>query len=222
MSSKPGIDEAELRAQVLGLVKNSDLATMTKRKIRSDLEEHFKRDLTDYKAMISTFIEEAILECQNTSNAAEPTLNTEPRKVSKDQDTDDLELAMRLQEEENALGARPKRNTISLKKRSNQKKLKLDDASSSGTSSNTGKGGRGYPECRLTPIMAEFMNMEKATSSVLTKAIWGYIKEHKLQDANDGRWILCDPTLKSIFKKDKIHMFKIPGSLQAHLLRDYE
>lgn len=53
------------------------------------------------------------------------------------------------------------------------------------------------------------MKTEQAPRTEVTKAIWTYIKENKLQNPSDGREILCDDTLQAILKRPKIHMFKM-------------
>lgn len=49
----------------------------------------------------------------------------------------------------------------------------------------------------------------------VTKRIWIYIKEHNLQNPADKREILCDDALQKIFKKSKVHMFKMTKILST-------
>ena len=56
----------------------------------------------------------------------------------------------------------------------------------------------------------------------VNKKIWIYIKKHKLQDKNDGRVIILNDTLASLFGKKKgtkVHTFKeMPKLLKKHFL----
>ena len=56
----------------------------------------------------------------------------------------------------------------------------------------------------------------------VNKKIWMYIKKHKLQDKSDGRVIILNDTLASLFGKKKgtkVHTFKeMPKLLKKHFL----
>lgn len=51
----------------------------------------------------------------------------------------------------------------------------------------------------------------------IVKRIWEYIKEHDLQDPNDKRRIICDDTMKAVFKTDRVHMFTMNKILSEEL-----
>lgn len=207
------VTEKEIRDQVISIVGKADLNTLTKKQIRVMLEEHFGRDLTEFKSAISSWVEEA-MEQVLAKGTGEPPQS--PVKEPQDTEAADRELALRLQQEEEMTAKRPKRSGAEKAQKTRKPRTSASDASEKDP-------GRGFPECRLTPALSEFMKgRDKATSSLVTKAVWDYIKEHKLQDPNDGRWIICDDTLGSLFQKNKIHMFKIPAAIQRHLIREYE
>ncbi|HJV97236.1 MAG TPA: SWIB/MDM2 domain-containing protein [Albitalea sp.] len=47
--------------------------------------------------------------------------------------------------------------------------------------------------------------------------VWGYIKEHGLQNPADRREILADDKLRPVFGKDKVTMFEMNKYLAQHL-----
>jgi chromatin remodeling complex protein RSC6 len=47
--------------------------------------------------------------------------------------------------------------------------------------------------------------------------VWGYIKEHGLQNPADRREILADEKLRPVFGKDKVTMFEMNKYLAHHL-----
>ena len=47
--------------------------------------------------------------------------------------------------------------------------------------------------------------------------VWGYIKEHGLQNPANRREILADDELRSVFGKDKVTMFEMNKYLAQHL-----
>ncbi len=55
-----------------------------------------------------------------------------------------------------------------------------------------------------------------ARGEVVSK-VWVYIKEHKLQNPDDGREILADEKLQKVFGKPKVTMFEMNKYLAAHL-----
>jgi chromatin remodeling complex protein RSC6 len=52
----------------------------------------------------------------------------------------------------------------------------------------------------------------------VTKAIWDYIKKHKLQDTANKRMINADETLKPVFGgKAQVNMFEMTALVSKHL-----
>lgn len=51
----------------------------------------------------------------------------------------------------------------------------------------------------------------------VVKMLWRYIKENKLQDPNDGRRIICDESLRSLFPFESINMFQMNKLLTKHI-----
>jgi upstream activation factor subunit UAF30 len=43
----------------------------------------------------------------------------------------------------------------------------------------------------------------------VVKQLWVYIKDRELQNPDNRREILCDPSLKAVFGVEKINMFKM-------------
>jgi upstream activation factor subunit UAF30 len=54
----------------------------------------------------------------------------------------------------------------------------------------------------------------------VVKRIWDYIKEKGLQNPDDKREILCDDNMKTIFKVDRINMFKMNKQLGEYVDSD--
>lgn len=66
---------------------------------------------------------------------------------------------------------------------------------------------------QLSTELADFLGIQFAPRTEVTKLIWQYIKTNDLQDPRDKRDILCDDRLESLFKKKKINMFKMTKAL---------
>ena len=69
------------------------------------------------------------------------------------------------------------------------------------------------PSAELAAVVGEG---KMARGEVVSK-VWVYIKEHKLQNPDDGREILADDKLQKVFGKPKVTMFEMNKYLAQHL-----
>ncbi len=69
------------------------------------------------------------------------------------------------------------------------------------------------PSAELAAVVGEG---KMARGEVVSK-VWVYIKEHKLQNPDDGREILADDKLQKVFGKPKVTMFEMNKFLAQHL-----
>ena len=49
------------------------------------------------------------------------------------------------------------------------------------------------------------------------RKVWAYIKQHKLQNPDNGREILADDKLQAVFGKKQVTMFEMNKHLSQHL-----
>jgi len=75
-----------------------------------------------------------------------------------------------------------------------------------------------FPEkYKLSPILAQILDIQEETRAGVTTALWNYIKFHNLQDPDDKRLINCDVNLQQAFAVSKIAFSRISEALKAHL-----
>jgi upstream activation factor subunit UAF30 len=75
-------------------------------------------------------------------------------------------------------------------------------------------GGGGYTgSSELAAFVGEGITNNRFA---ITKVLWAYIKAHNLQDPSDKRRIVCDATLKALFKVDEMTAFSLSKHLSAH------
>ncbi|KAJ3281407.1 SWI SNF, matrix associated, actin dependent regulator of chromatin, sub d, member 3, partial [Borealophlyctis nickersoniae] len=72
---------------------------------------------------------------------------------------------------------------------------------------------------KLSPELAKLLDLHTDTSSNVIMALWQYVKLHKLQDADDKRFINCDEPLTRILGSAKLPFSSVPDALQRHLFR---
>ena len=70
------------------------------------------------------------------------------------------------------------------------------------------RGGFTVP-MQLSTELSEFIGSVTCSRTEIVKRLWDYIKSHNLQNVKDKREILCDETLKKIFKRPKLTMFSM-------------
>ncbi|MBV8901444.1 MAG: hypothetical protein JOY92_15180 [Verrucomicrobia bacterium] len=71
---------------------------------------------------------------------------------------------------------------------------------------------------RPDQTLAAIVGPEPLPRTELTKRVWAYIREHKLQDAQDRRRIRADDKLRAVFNgRDSASMFELTKFVNGHL-----
>jgi SWI/SNF-related matrix-associated actin-dependent regulator of chromatin subfamily D len=70
---------------------------------------------------------------------------------------------------------------------------------------------------KLDPRLARLLGVHTQTRPVIISALWQYIKTHKLQDAHEREYIICDKYLEQIFGCPKMKFAEIPQRLNPLL-----
>jgi upstream activation factor subunit UAF30 len=65
--------------------------------------------------------------------------------------------------------------------------------------------------------LAKIVGDQPLPRSEVTKKLWAYIKEHKLQNPSNKREILADEKLEPIFGEKKMDMFQMTKAVNKHL-----
>jgi upstream activation factor subunit UAF30 len=86
---------------------------------------------------------------------------------------------------------------------------------------NTAKGraaGALAKPVRPDEALAAVVGADPLPRTELTKRVWEYIREHKLQDAQDRRRIRADGRLRAVFNgQDSATMFELTKFVNRHL-----
>ncbi len=70
---------------------------------------------------------------------------------------------------------------------------------------------------KLDPRLARLLGVHTQTRPVIISALWQYIKTHKLQDAHEREYIICDKYLEQIFGCPRMKFAEIPQRLNPLL-----
>jgi upstream activation factor subunit UAF30 len=85
------------------------------------------------------------------------------------------------------------------------------------------KGGRGQANSvfmkpmQIGEPLAKIVGSEPLPRTEVTKRVWDYIKEHKLQDATNRRQINADDNLRALFGQESVTMFEMTKLINQHL-----
>ncbi|KAF8161261.1 hypothetical protein B0H34DRAFT_673250 [Crassisporium funariophilum] len=165
--------------------------------------------------------------------------DTPPPKKSKKpakngRELSDAELARKLSSEINGrstrTGGKSRGGSASGKKAGRPKKKSAATIDSDDDSDNVGSGkkikkkasggtakGGFAKEFALSEPLAAVLQVDKLSRLQVVKQLWVYIKGNELQNPDNKREILCDPSLRAVFNVDKIDMFKMNKVLGQHL-----
>jgi chromatin remodeling complex protein RSC6 len=67
-------------------------------------------------------------------------------------------------------------------------------------------------------VLGEIVGRGAKSRPELLKGVWRYIKEHRLQDGDDGRVIHPDRKLRGVVgDKSRVSMFELPRCLNLHV-----
>ena len=78
------------------------------------------------------------------------------------------------------------------------------------------KGLHSLEDKRLTYFKAHLLLLLRHSTFQVVKHLWAYIKEKGLQDPKDGRRIILDDKLSTIFPGTSVNMFKMNKHLSKH------
>lgn len=72
-------------------------------------------------------------------------------------------------------------------------------------------------EMKVSPELGAVVGSKDKSRGQVTKKLWAYIKENKLQDKKDKRTIIPDKKLAKVLGKAPINMFKMTKKIAEHL-----
>ncbi|CAA7052985.1 unnamed protein product [Microthlaspi erraticum] len=190
------VSDTDLVTRLREILRSSDLDTATPASVRRQLEADFGFDLTDRKGFIRDQID-VFLE-SNTGVEDKP----EIPKAEEDVNADEMTQPEAEVEEDDDDGDGSE---------SDEEKEERPEKEAK-------KRGGGFTKiCQLSPQLDKFLGTSQLARTEVVKMMWKYIKEKNLQDPKDGRKILCDEPLHSLFRVKSINMFQMNKALSKHI-----
>ncbi|CAI5736679.1 unnamed protein product [Peronospora destructor] len=70
---------------------------------------------------------------------------------------------------------------------------------------------------KLSPSLSHLLGKSELTRPAAMKEFWAYVKQHELQDPEDGRVIHPNQEMKDVFRVEQISFTQVMGLLSKHL-----
>ncbi|KAK4777602.1 hypothetical protein SAY87_017789 [Trapa incisa] len=186
------VSDSELVVRLREILRDSDLDKATAGSVRRQLEEDLGVDLSDRKAFVRDQIDVFLGEAEGADGDAKA-------EDEQGEDAAEEDEAENEEEEEDTEGKASKK----------QRSSKTDKGA---------KGRGGFSKlCALSPQLQMVTGVPHMARTAVVKHIWSYIKEKQLQNPKNKRTILCDDTLRALFRVDSIDMFQMNKALSKHI-----
>ncbi|KAK9721727.1 hypothetical protein K7432_003194 [Basidiobolus ranarum] len=197
---------SEFEEEIKEILNQSDINTISAKKVRTKLEERHGISLKERKGEI----DKLILQCFDALQEVEEEPPTPQKRVNETNSAEDS-----LSEVEDTPKKKPRKNAAKTPTKKRSKKEEKGEKEKKPRASNPNSGfNKPY---LLSPLLSEIVGAQELPRPEVTKRIWQYIKERDLQDPEDKRYIACDDKLKETFGTDRVHMFTMNKLLSQHL-----
>ncbi|KAG6571401.1 upstream activation factor subunit spp27-like [Cucurbita pepo subsp. pepo] len=193
------VSDSELIDRLREFLRDSDLNITTTAIVRRKLEEYFGVDLSDKKRFIREQVD-LFLQTEHEREEEEGGGDCEEA----DQEDGDENLKTEEEDGDSEDGDNDDHDDEKGKTGSNKLAKK--------------RGGGGFSKlCSLSPQLQEFIGVPEMARTEVVKQLWNHIRGNNLQDPSNRRNILCDESLKALFRVDSINMFQMNKALSKHI-----
>ncbi|KAI9499846.1 SWIB/MDM2 domain-containing protein, partial [Coemansia spiralis] len=210
-----------LTPRIREILQCSDLATISAKKVRRQLEHEMSVSLDTYKGEIDEVIKQQFQqihsETQQRQQAQQQYAQQQYAQGQMVYGVPTMPLQMpyaapmpNMSPETPRKRGRPRKPE---NERKQQRKKRVLDP-------NRPKRQTGLSKpMKLSADLSAFLDQKYCARTDVVKNLWKYIKEHNLQDPEDKRYILCDAELKKLFATDRLYMYTMNKLLNEHLVK---
>ncbi|ALC43631.1 CG1240 [Drosophila busckii] len=241
------ISSTQLRAEIQAVLKNADLATISAKRVREQVEGKLNCSLLSRKKEFDKIVMEVINEQQDDENSEDDDGNDPDADPQDDSEQSEEESAASSSEEEKKKKPGPKKrpqptkHKVATKKK--RKSLKADDsgtesdagsdsdyevvkkptpkkkAAKAAGGSGTGRKSTGFTRAyNLSPELSALMGADSLPRHEVVKKVWAIIKERDLYDPKNKQFAICDDELMKIMKVKRFRTFGMLKHLKPHFL----
>lgn len=207
------VDKEKLRKTITAILEDADLDTVSAKKVRQQVEEKLKIDLTDRKKEVDDLVMEIVEEKQDANKSDESEDEAKPTKgkrrgAKKDDSDEDSEDDYEPQGKK----SKGKKGSDSDEDTGKKKKPSKAKGKKSG-------GGTGYTKtCTLSPELSLVMGETAMARHEVVKKMWSIIKEKNLYDPKNKQFAICDEKLLPVFGVKRFRTFGMMKYLKNHFV----
>ncbi|XP_068142383.1 uncharacterized protein Non2 [Drosophila tropicalis] len=242
------ISSDELRREIQAVLKNADLATISAKRVREQVEGKLNCSLLSRKKEFDRIVMEVINEQQDEEDDeddekdpdADPDDESEPSEEedpsSSEEDTKKKKPAQkkRPQPTKHKAPAKKKRKTLSADDSGTESDAGSDSdyevakkppakkkaaKSGGGGGSGSGRKSTGFTRAyNLSPELSALMGADSLPRHEVVKKVWAIIKERDLYDPKNKQFAICDDELMKIMNIRRFRTFGMLKHLKPHFL----
>ncbi|KAJ2767959.1 hypothetical protein IWQ56_003127 [Coemansia nantahalensis] len=216
------MDVARLTPRIREILQNSDLSTVSAKKVRRQLENEMNTSFDSNKAEVDDVIKQQFQVLHNESQQRHHAQQQYVQQYAQQGPmggTFGVGSALGGAAADAAGGAAdaPPRKRGRPRKPENEKKQprkkRVVDPDRPPRQTGLSK------PMKLSAALGEFLGQKFCARTEVVKNLWKYIKERELQDPSDKRYILCDARLRALFDTERLFMYTMNKLLNDHLFK---
>lgn len=189
------MDQDLVTAEIVRVWDTIDLERESLNDIVARIGQNLRQDLSRHKDEV----------CAIVLDIAESGTCAASRQTK---ESNDLELAQRLQEEENRQNSKRSTRSKAVEKKKARK-----------ISSRRSEKSVFHKPMETSPQLNAIVGSSTVSRPEAVKLMWRYIRENNLQDPTDKRFIICDSKFEALFKKKRVNCFTMNKDISRHLFR---
>ncbi|GLV32786.1 Novel nucleolar protein 2 [Carabus blaptoides fortunei] len=225
------ISKDDLRKEITAILKDADLATMSAKKVRQQLEQKLDCDLLSRKKEIDDLVMEFV-------NSKE---KKKSKKKNDSEEEDEEEEEVSEEEEDSEEDKKPAKRGAGGKKPAAKKAKKATSEESEASEGSDAESDEEYSPKKTKPIKTRKLPPKKKKGSEsdsdeewsktkkpkkgdmmarheVVKKIWAIIKERNLYDPKNKQYAICDDDLMKVIGVKRFRTFGMMKYLKTHFV----
>lgn len=208
------VSVAKLRAEVAIVLENADLALVSSKKVREQVQQNLNCDLSSRKKEFDTIVMDYINEQHENQHSKQDKMDEDDDEDEAANNDDDESVASSESEFE-----APKRQAKATARKAAAPKKKNAKTAEGGGAAKSGRKSTGFTKAiNLSPELSALMGSDSLPRHEVVKNMWAIIKERNLYDPKNKQYAICDDELRKIMKVKRFRTFGMLKHLKPHFL----
>lgn len=211
------ITENELKKSINEILQGADLNRTSSRKVRKQLEEKFKTDLTKRKKEIDDIIMNIITESKQSGSEEESGEEEESEEEYESESEEDVPKKKPKMAEKEAKKSKKSKKAADSSSESDWEESSKKSATKKDGKTKGKKENSYTKKLALSADLAELVGAKEMARPDVVKKMWEIVRERNLFDPSNKQFVICDAQLTKIFGEERIRMFGVMKYLKTHM-----